>query len=216
MTQPLSTGTLSFDQVFSHRLSNEMLGENIGEVFRYAGISKADIPDEKSETYSLAIEAVKKIRDAMNPRSCYIKFKLNIFNDEISFSDYSIKSHDLSLNLNGCHSVILFSATLGPKVDKLIQKYSRLNPALSVFLQSAGAMFIEEYCDELTKDLLKSEEKNIFTPRFSPGYGDVNLDVQKIFFNVLSCEKNLALFLNDSLIMSPEKSVTAFIGIKNR
>jgi cobalamin-dependent methionine synthase I len=50
-------------------------------------------------------------------------------------------------------------------------------------------------------------------PRYSPGFGDVPLAVQKTFFEILECQKNLALTLNDSLIMSPEKSVTAFVGV---
>ena len=82
-------------------------------------------------------------------------------------------------------------------------------------LQAAGAMFIESYVEKL-QDFFQSEEaknKNAIRPRFSPGYGDVSLEVQRIFFELLDCQKNLALTLNDSLIMSPEKSVTAFVGI---
>ena len=83
-------------------------------------------------------------------------------------------------------------------------------------LQAAGAMFIEEYCNYLENFLLTQEKKtgNSFKPRFSPGYADIKLETQKIFFELLQCQKNIALTLNDSLIMSPEKSVTAFIGVK--
>ena len=100
--------------------------------------------------------------------------------------------------------------------DKAIQKASRINPAKAVMLQAAGAMFIEEYCNYLENFLLTQEKKtgNSFKPRFSPGYADVKLETQKIFFELLQCQKNIALTLNDSLIMSPEKSVTAFIGVK--
>ena len=82
-------------------------------------------------------------------------------------------------------------------------------------LQAAGAMYIERYCNLLQEELLAQEarENNLLRPRFSPGYGDVTLEIQKIFFELLECQKNLALTLNDSLIMSPEKSVTAFIGL---
>ena len=82
-------------------------------------------------------------------------------------------------------------------------------------MQAAGAMYIERYCDLLQEELRAQEdrENNLLRPRFSPGFGDVSLEVQKIFFELLQCQKNLALTLNDSLIMSPEKSVTAFIGV---
>ena len=119
------------------------------------------------------------------------------------------------LNLHDCHSVYLFAATLGPAVDKLIQKESRINPARAVMMQAAGAMFVEKYVD-LCMDFLREQEAregNSLSPRYSPGFGDVPLAVQKTFFELLECQKNLALTLNDSLIMSPEKSVTAFVGV---
>ena len=51
-------------------------------------------------------------------------------------------------------------------------------------------------------------------PRFSPGYGDLPLELQKCVFDVLSPEKQIGVFLSDSFIMSPSKSVTAFVGLK--
>ena len=50
--------------------------------------------------------------------------------------------------------------------------------------------------------------------RFSPGYGDVQLEVQRHFFSLLPCTQRIGLTLTDSLVMAPEKSVTAFIGME--
>ena len=44
-------------------------------------------------------------------------------------------------------------------------------------------------------------------------YGDLPLEMQKDIFNVLDCSKRIGLTLNESLLMSPSKSVTAIIGI---
>mgnify|MGYP002626454225 CR=1 FL=1 len=46
-------------------------------------------------------------------------------------------------------------------------------------------------------------------------YGDLPLDFQKSVFKALSCEKNIGLYLNESLLMVPTKSVTAIIGVSN-
>ena len=51
-------------------------------------------------------------------------------------------------------------------------------------------------------------------PRFSPGFGDLSLENQKKIFSFLRCSQQIGLTLNDSLVMSPEKSVTAFIGLE--
>lgn len=52
-------------------------------------------------------------------------------------------------------------------------------------------------------------------PRFSAGYGDLPLEVQKDIFRVLDCPRKIGLTLNDSLLMSPTKSVTAIVGIED-
>lgn len=198
-------------------MSREQVEPDYEELFRYAGFAKqalADITDTQMK--ELAQSAVGDISQAMNCRSVYAKFPLKFEEgDRICFADKIIPSHHLMLNLHDCHSVYLFAATLGPAVDKLIQKESRINPAKAVMLQAAGAMFIEKYVD-LLQDFLREQEAqegNSLRPRYSPGFGDVPLAVQKTFFELLECQKNLALTLNDSLIMSPEKSVTAFVGV---
>ena len=50
-------------------------------------------------------------------------------------------------------------------------------------------------------------------PRFSPGYGDLPLVVQKEFMTLLDCAHLIGINLNESLLMSPSKSVTAVIGM---
>ena len=60
------------------------------------------------------------------------------------------------------------------------------------------------------------ENKHLFLrSRFSPGYGDLGLEMQKDIFAVLDCPRKIGLSLNESLLMSPSKSVTAIIGISN-
>ena len=48
--------------------------------------------------------------------------------------------------------------------------------------------------------------------RFSPGYGNLNLSVQGIFFDLLDMQE-LGMTLTESKIMQPEKSVTAFAAV---
>jgi cobalamin-dependent methionine synthase I len=49
--------------------------------------------------------------------------------------------------------------------------------------------------------------------RYSPGYGDMPLEMQKIFFSQLHLEE-LKMVLNDNFYMIPEKSVTAFAAVR--
>ena len=215
------------ETIFQHRILSSHLESDLNEVYRYAGIFGKDNFSPDQQLSKLAEDSVKEIREAMNPRSVYIRFPLKISESDqitydgkslydISFGNVNFSSHFLGLNLQDCNAIYLFAATLGPAVDKAIQKASRINAAKAVMLQASGAMFIEKYCDCLMEFLSEAESKEgkILCPRFSPGYGDIPLEMQKTFFELLQCQKNLALTLNNSLIMSPEKSVTAFIGIK--
>ncbi len=127
-------------------------------------------------------------------------------------------SQGLCRNLQGCDKVILFAATVGLVPDRLIAKYGRLSPTKALCMQAIGAERIESlcdaFCDELAADY--AAEGYQTRPRFSPGYGDFPLDAQKAFFRALDCPRKIGLSLNDSLLMSPSKSVTALIGLLPR
>ena len=139
---------------------------------------------------------------------------LNHRGDEISFADVTLNSRDLTTNLTGCTKVALLAATIGPQVDALIRRHSTVNPVYASILQATGAMFIEEVVDLVNDEIKKiAASQGLKTkPRYSPGFGDVPLEVQKDFFRLLPCTR-IGLTLMDTLIMAPEKSVTAFVGL---
>ena len=109
--------------------------------------------------------------------------------------------------------VIVMGATVGITLERLIAKYSRVSPVKALLLQALGAERIETLCDAFCEDMQKTL-KIALKPRFSAGYGDLPLDTQKQIFKLLNLPKNIGLTLNDSMLMSPSKSVTAFIGIQ--
>ena len=125
-------------------------------------------------------------------------------------------SNDLNKNLIGCDRIIVFAATIGIEIDRLISKYGRLSPAKALCFQAIGAERIESLCETFNNDMRErcAREGSQVRPRFSPGYGDFPLEAQKDIFRVLDCYRKIGLSLNDSLLMSPSKSVTALIGIK--
>ena len=61
-------------------------------------------------------------------------------------------------------------------------------------------------------DALK-EKGVLLKPRFSAGYGDLPLAVQKAIFSALELSQRIGLTLNESLLMTPSKSVTAIFGL---
>ena len=84
-------------------------------------------------------------------------------------------------------------------------------------MQAIGAERIEALCDAFC-DKLKAEksEKGLFLrPRFSAGYGDLSIELQRDIMRALDCGRKIGVTLNESLLMSPSKSVTAIVGISN-
>ncbi len=166
------------------------------------------------ETLNLIEECITESRNIIKYKVCYRVLDVSINDSVCDFGDFKIESSNLSKNLKGCKKVIVFGATLGIEFDRIIAKYSKLSPAKALIFQAIGAERVEALCDIFCADIEK-EYKSSLRPRFSPGYGDLPLETQKYVFAVLDCERKIGITLNDSLLMSPSKSVTAFIGLND-
>ena len=204
-------------------IEKEKLIPNHMETARYLGYSKLNAPEE--EIFALIEQAATQMHKIINSKAVFQDFELEITfptenqnqeNPNIKLKDtiFQIQSKDLYNNLKNCHKVYLLACTLGPQVDSLIRKTQFTDQVMAAVFQATGAMYIEEVVDFVNNQINQIEKgKNKSTrPRFSPGFGDVSLEVQKDFFSLLPCSK-IGLTLMDTLIMAPEKSVTAFVGI---
>ena len=192
------------------------------EVARYLGYRRATPPE--ADVSALMEKAAGEMQAVMKPQAVFEIFDLTV--DEtssavvstgsttVSFADVTLQSRDLGRNLAGCSKVALLAATIGPQVDALIRRHSSLDPVYASILQATGAMYIEELVDLVNSEIKKiAAAQGLKTKaRYSPGYGDVPLQVQKDFFRLLPCTR-IGLTLMDTLIMAPEKSVTAFVGL---
>lgn len=194
------------------------------EILRYAGckdMNKEFMPLTR-ETKSVDLlleECLKEVLPKLSYKVCYMELPLVTEDIDCDFGCMKLASKDLAKNLQGCEKVILFAATIGVEMDRLLTRYGHLSPAKAMMLQAIGAERIESLCDVfcecIQQELCEGKEGECVSlrPRFSPGYGDLPLEAQKEIFKVLNCSKNIGLSLNDSLLMSPTKSVTAFAGV---
>ena len=131
----------------------------------------------------------------------------------LDFPTFSAESAALAKCLSGCKEAYLFAVTLGMQNERWLHRLSLLSPAkhfLADALSSAYAEAAADYANALL------EKEKTLTNRFSPGYGDLPLALQKEIFALLDCPKRIGLHLNQSLLLSPTKSVTAIIGREKR
>ena len=180
------------------------------EVLRYAGVK-----DASDEVVKLMQECIDEVDGRLKYKVCYAEYPIEFCDEDINLTFARISSDDLKKKLKDCESVVLFAATVGIELDRLIAKYVRISPSKALMLQAIGAERIEALCNMFNKEI--TSQMKMFgkytKPRFSPGYGDLPLEFQQSIFRVLDCSRKIGLSLNKSLLMSPTKSVTAIIGI---
>ena len=78
--------------------------------------------------------------------------------------------------------------------------------------RSAASCAVESYADDICDDLEKSCAHRL-TSRFSCGYGDLPLALQREIFPALQVTKHIGVTLTEGDLMMPTKSVTAIVGI---
>ena len=178
------------------------------EILRYAGVRGTT--DDKTE--ELLNECLLLVDGKFKYALCYKRFSITPTESGFDLGFATVKSELVKKRLEGCSEIILFAATVGIETDRLIARYSSVSPARAHMIQAIGAERIEALCDTF-ENILNVDGIDI-CPRFSAGYGDIPIKLQKDIFKALDCPKNIGLTLNESLLMSPTKSVTAIIGIK--
>lgn len=178
---------------------------NKNEILRYAKACSDD------ETLRLLDSCISEAEGCFTYSLCYSRYAISISGDEVDLGFSRVRSHSLAVCLKDCAEIILFGATVGSGIDRLIQKYSVLSPTRAIILQALGSERVESLCDSFCNELSR---ENTIRPRFSPGYGDLPLELQRNIFETLDLTRKIGINLSDNLFMTPTKSVTAILGIK--
>ncbi len=184
-----------------------------GEILRYVGYTGQKITPDLEAQFEICIE---KVNRAAQPRlqACLIECdpKTGEWPESLSF----LTGEDIQYHLMGCREVLLMGATIGAGVDRAIHVEEVRDPVQAVIMDSCGSTLVEAVCDSfeaiLRRRYQNGEEKRYITTRFSPGYGDLPLEIQNHFGQVIEARR-IGLTVTPEHLMIPRKSVTAIIGI---
>ena len=115
----------------------------------------------------------------------------------------------------GAKKVVVMAATIGFEIEKRTELYKHRCLKDSVILDACATAYIESVCDETEDEIRrqKKEEGLFLTTRFSPGYGDFPITLQKDIISLTGADKRIGLTVTKSNILLPRKSVTAVMGI---
>lgn len=193
-----------------------MLSEPIDklEAARYMGVKGT--PDEV--TMSLLDEKEKLIRSTLTPKYVYRRTKIGFSSGGILLSGMNapLTGNDIRRHLEGCTEAVVLAATLTADADKLIRKAAVSSAAESLAVDCLCSAAIEQVCNEAEKEIFLGCEPSFRTWRFSPGYGDLPIEIQPDILKFLNAQRRIGLTVSSSHLLIPTKSVTAIIGISDK
>ena len=189
---------------------------NKEEVLRYLGYKGQDIDENLNSTIEECREEIKKV---ITPRVVYSYKNIKLSDDgvEVITTNLILKGKDIKEHLKNSTECVLMAVTLGNEVEKRTRLYEKTNLTKALILDACATTAVEEVCDIVENSV---KEKAILdgmniTFRYSPGYGDLPLDVQNSFLRALDAQKKIGLTVSENNLLFPRKSVTAIIGIVN-
>ena len=181
---------------------------NVNEILKYLGFRGQELTEEIAAQIRRCTDEVLA---AATPRLTYRHAPL----EDGAVLGVTFAGNDIPRMLEPCEEVVLFGATLGPGVERLMMRYEVVNAADSVIMDACASTAIENICNNFESDMRSAVEAEgrYLTDRFSPGYGDLPIAEQPKIFALLDMTRRIGVSLTPTPIMVPRKSVTAIMGI---
>lgn len=128
-----------------------------------------------------------------------------------------LPGEDIVRFLEGATHCALMAVTLGAQREQELQRRTALSATDALLYDAACSALAEAAADALQERVARSAGEHgleILAGRFSPGYGDLPLDVQKPLLAALDAYRALGLAATESCLLVPRKSVTAVVGLR--
>ena len=179
---------------------------DLAQAARYFGARGESDP----ATLALLERCASPLLAAAAPRAVYLRAS----KEEL---DVLWQGSDVERHLAGCPEAVLLAMTLGPGVDAQIKRAGIGDVAAQAATDALASTLAEQVCDQAEEKLraLAREENLYLTGRYSPGYGDWPITVQPRIAALLDTPKRIGLYVTDTFLMLPRKSVTAVMGLSD-
>ena len=184
---------------------------NTDEVLRYMGC-----PPEKADgALRTQVEAcARELLGAIRPRWSWREAEIAPEAGGVRLAGgLLLPGADLKAHLAGCDRAAIFCATLGAEADALIRRAERLDMGRALTLDCCASAAVEEVCDQIEGELQGKFPGCSFPFRYSPGYGDLPLEVQGPLLELLDAPRRVGLCATQTHLLTPRKSVTAILGV---
>jgi len=186
------------------------------EALRYMGYSGQKIDDNIQK---LLDDCIREVMDISTKSYIYEMFDIERSKEGLHLkgSTLILEGEAINAHLLKAEKCAVMAVTLGLQVDMRIAFYSKTDLTKSLVFDACATAAAEALCDIVQSEIAaKAMTMGLeITSRFSPGYGDFSIGIQKEIVKVLRAYEKIGLSVNESSIMIPRKSVTAVIGMSN-
>ena len=184
---------------------------NLTEALRYLGAEQAD------EALMASMRAVaSELEQTARPKWRYRVAEVEHTETGELVAGLCLTGEMARTMLSDCDRAALLICTLGAPFETLLRRKQARSMAEAAMLDACGSAFVEVGCDEAEKEIAARFPGMYLTDRFSPGYGDLPLEIQPEFCAALDAQRQLGVTVTESLLMVPTKTVTAVIGISDK
>ena len=189
---------------------------DLNEVLRYLGMACSE--ENEKQALAIAAELEKRIEPAFVWKAFDLQkdaehriVRLAGIGQGSGFA--TLAGETASRMLEDCEKAAVLVCSLGFAFERMLAFEQARDMSRAVILDACGSAYVEAGCDEAEKEIASSFPGYYLSDRFSPGYGDLNLSLQKELLSSTGADKRLGIQLSDSMLMTPSKTVTAIVGI---
>ena len=185
------------------------------EVLTYLGYkAEKQILDKSLD--ELIDSVIEESKTLIEPKFIFNKYVIEVKEDGVYFkgTNLVLTGNDIRNHLKDSKESVLMAVTVGNRIEQRIKLYEKISMTKALILDSCATTAVEEICDVIEEKIKKeAEEKGLsITFRYSPGYGDLPLEIQRDLINTIGAEKRIGLTVSSHYLLFPRKSVTAIIG----
>lgn len=166
----------------------------------------------RSYTNALIDKCASLLYEKADCRYVAVRVGVAIAGDTVTFGGIKAHSASLAKNLRGCRECFVMAVTLGSSVDYLLKRLAVTSLSEHYITDALASALAESAADTAEKIIT---DGRMTVPRFSAGYGDLSIETQPEILELLMANKYLGIALSRSYLMTPQKSITAMIGIKS-
>ena len=184
----------------------------ITDALRYMRVPPEGRNDELVRT---VVEAFGRLEGYITPRCVWGRFHVVHFDGGFEIEGAYIYSNDIARLTARSNECIMLAATLGHETDRQITIAQNRNMLDGIALDACASVRIDAFIDQFIRSEIVPglREGERMTSRFSPGYGDLKMNVTEDIIAILNATKRIGLSVTGSMMMSPIKSVTAITGL---